>query len=296
MLNLKSIATLLAGVALLYSSEISVFDAGNLDSSNPYGLTDSEKVMLKNKQKVDSLSKNIDSVESTLSGAKERIEGIQSVLDGINSRITRLEKRVDELQGVSSSDSSETLSLESLKKSIEETRALQDANNKKITKALKDLSLIIDKINSNYVSKSELDKPSQKPTAKEPKPQASSSADFTKQKIQDIATEAKKMFDGGKLEEAQERYEFLLSKNHKPALANFYLGEISYQQKAYNNAIKYYQQSISLYDKADYTPKLLYHTAISFDKIGDTPSANRFYKALKLGYPDSKEAKASPNR
>jgi len=39
----------------------------------------------------------------------------------------------------------------------------------------------------------------------------------------------------------------------------------------------------------------LYHTAISFDKIGDTQSANRFYKALKVGYPDSKEAKAAPN-
>ena len=79
-------------------------------------------------------------------------------------------------------------------------------------------------------------------------------------------------------------------------MANFYLGEISYQQKAYNEAIQYYQKSIELYDKADYTPKLLYHTAISFDKIKDTQSANRFYKALKLGYPDSKEAKASPDR
>ena len=109
-------------------------------------------------------------------------------------------------------------------------------------------------------------------------------------------SEAKKLFDTGKLDDAKARYEYLLSKDHKPAMANFYLGEIAYQQKAYNNAIKYYQQSIQLYDKAEYTPKLLYHTAISFDKIKDTASANKFYKALKLGYPDSKEAKAAPTR
>ena len=45
-----------------------------------------------------------------------------------------------------------------------------------------------------------------------------------------------------------------------------------------------------------YMPKLLYHTAISFDKIGDTKNANKFYNALRQAYPDSKEAKASPVR
>ncbi|MDO5046405.1 MAG: hypothetical protein Q4D84_06895 [Campylobacter sp.] len=302
MINFKNLVALFIGATLTYSAEVSVFDAGNLDSANPYGLTDGEKALLKNKQKVENLSRNMTDVESTLSGAKERIEGIQSIMDGMNSRITRVEKRLDELQSkVVGEEGSEGVSLESLRQYVEESRAIQEANNKKITKALKDLSALIDKINSNYVSKSEFGKTSAKTSDKESLNDVKDSSntnksDFTKQKVQDIATDAKKMFDTGKLEEAKERYEFLITKNHKPAAANFYLGEISYQQKAYNNAIKYYQQSISLYDKADYTPKLLYHTAISFDKIGDTASANRFYKALKLGYPDSKEAKASPER
>lgn len=46
--------------------------------------------------------------------------------------------------------------------------------------------------------------------------------------------------------------------------------------------------------KGDYFPKLLYHTAISLDKIGDPKTANGFYKALKTNYPNSPEAKASP--
>ena len=228
-------------------------------------------------------------VESTLSGAQERIEGLQSIIDGINERITRLERRISELESQISGGENSQNSLESLRKYAEETRALQDANNQKITKALKDLGALIDKSNTSK----EEPKPA-KNTSEDANKQSSS--DFTKQKIQDVAADAKKMFDSGKLDDAKARYEFLISKNHKPAAANFYLGEISYQQKSYNNAIKYYQQSIALYDKADYTPKLLYHTAISFDKINDKDSANRFYKALKLGYPDSKEAKASPDR
>ncbi|WP_170018908.1 hypothetical protein [Campylobacter sp. RM16190] len=290
MTNLKKIATLSFGVAILYSAEISVFDAGNLDSTNPYGLTDSEKVLLKNKQRVENLSRNMGDVESSLSGAQERIEGLQSIMDGINERISRLEKRINDLeaQTINKEDSLKN-DLEVLKKYSEETRAIQETNNKKITKTLKDLGTLIDKSNA-----AKEESKSTKNSSEESNKQASS--DFTKQKIRDVEADAKKLFDTGKLDDARARYEFLITKGHKPAAANFYLGEISYKQKAYNNAIKYYQQSIALYDKADYIPKLLYHTAISFDKINDTQSANRFYKALKLGYPESKEAKASPDR
>ncbi|EAL3833094.1 hypothetical protein EJU97_07570, partial [Campylobacter upsaliensis] len=67
-------------------------------------------------------------------------------------------------------------------------------------------------------------------------------------------------------------------------------------QQNYNNAIVYYKKSSSISTKGDYFPKLLYHTAISLDKVGDTKSANGFYKALKTNYPNTPEAKASPNR
>lgn len=102
---------------------------------------------------------------------------------------------------------------------------------------------------------------------------------------------AKKDYSG-----AKERYTYLVSKNYKPAKANYMLGEISYFSGSYAEAINYYKKSISHNESQDYTPKLLYHTAISFDKIGDKDSADKFYKALKASYPDSKEAKAAPTR
>lgn len=293
MVNHKLLATLVSGVAFLYSQEISVYDAGNLNSSNPYGLTDSEKTQFQNRQ----LSQNISSIDSSLDEAMQRIEGLQSIIDGLNSRMAKLEKRVSDLEGGNLGESGITNSSEisELRKYVEESRAIQESNNEKITKALQDMGALIDKSNS----KKTIDKINDEDKSASAKSEEASQKykqDFSKQTNSDVSNDAKKFFEIGKLEDAKARYEYLLNKGHKPAMANFYLGEISYQQKAYNEAIQYYQKSIELYDKADYTPKLLYHTAISFDKIKDTQSANRFYKALKLGYPDSKEAKASPDR
>ena len=296
MTNLKTIVALFMGATLSYSAsnEISVFDAGNLDSSSPYGLTDNEKTFLKNKQNLENLSRNVGDVESSLNSMQERLEGLQSVLDGLNSRISRIEKRLSDLEGNDGNFTAKS-DFDELKKYVEESRKIQEANNAKITKALKDMGALIDKSNAAPANTKKTDE--DKSAVKPPDIQSQSSKpDFTRRKNQDVASEAKKLFDAGKLDDAKARYEYLLSKDHKPAMANFYLGEIAYKQKAYNNAIKHYQQSIQLYDKADYTPRLLYHTAISFDKIKDTESANKFYKALKLGYPDSKEAKQAPTR
>ena len=296
MTNLKTIVALFIGATLSYSAsnEISVFDAGNLDSSSPYGLTDNEKTFLKNKQNLENLSRNVGDVESSLNSMQERLEGLQSVLDGLNSRISRIEKRLSDLEGNDGNFTAKS-DFDELKKYVEESRKIQEANNAKITKALKDMGALIDKSNAAPANTKKTDEDKSAVKTLDTQSQ-SSKTDFTRRKNQDVASEAKKLFDAGKLDDAKARYEYLLSKDHKPAMANFYLGEIAYKQKAYNNAIKYYQQSIQLYDKADYTPKLLYHTAISFDKIKDTESANKFYKALKLGYPDSKEAKQAPTR
>lgn len=297
MLNSRILAALLMGVAfsVLNSQEVSVYGAGNLDSQSPYGLTNGEKQILQNRQ----LSQNVSDIDSSLSEAIERIEGLQSIIDGLNARIAKLEKRVNDLEsgGVSAADSNTSNSeIAELRQYVEQSRAIQEANNQKITKALQDMGALIDKTNAKKPSQSDESKAKPSKSNDSEAQNEKSKPDFSKQKNADIANDAKKLFEEGKLQEAKDRFEYLISKDFRPAAANFYLGEISYQQKSYSNAIKYYQKSIELYDKADYTPKLLYHTAISFDKIKDTQSANRFYKALKLGYPESKEAKASPNR
>ena len=107
---------------------------------------------------------------------------------------------------------------------------------------------------------------------------------------------ADKAYKDKKYSDAKKAFALLLDKNYKPAYANFMLGEIAYNSKQYADAIPYYRASVNLYDKGSYMPKLLYHTAISCDKIGDTANANKFYAALKQAYPDSAGAKVAPTR
>lgn len=270
-------AILLAGVMTLAlnSAETSVFEAGNLDNANPYGLTDSEKAVLKNRR-------NVQNVESNLSVLTEQVQGLSSVVEGISARMQKIEQKLNELEArVNGDTDSTTLSLTSIKEYSEETRRLQEKNFDKINKTISKLGALIDKggAKAQNVANQEV-----------------VSADKFKGKNKaDLLSQAKDMLSKDS-KGAIDRLEYLISQNYKPAMSNFYLGESYYFAKLYQSAIKYYQKSIELYDKADYIPKLLYHTAISFDKIGDTTSANKFYKALKVGYPDSKEAQAAPSR
>jgi TolA-binding protein len=88
-------------------------------------------------------------------------------------------------------------------------------------------------------------------------------------------------------------FEELIALNFKPAANNYYLGEIWYYRDKYNDAISHFKTSAMLYDKADYMPKLLLHSAISFEKVKDFANAANFYSSLIDIYPDSKEAKTA---
>lgn len=282
------------------AEERSAFGAGDLTSSNPYGLTDTEKVLLKNKEKVTNLKRSVGTVSTQVGTLEEQMDGVRSVLDGTNERMNKIDRRVSALEASFGKDSNSgdiSTQLEELHVYLNESRKSQDKNNKKIKRVLQELSSLIDSINSNYVSKkaySDLERRLAKLEGK--KSVAISTKQVSKKSGKELLAGAQKFFNEGKYDKAKDYFTQSISKQYKPALSNFMLGEISYKQKSYSNAITYYKNSVQLYDKASYMPKLLYHTAISFDKIGDRANANKFYAVLKSNYPDTKEAKASPNR
>ena len=86
---------------------------------------------------------------------------------------------------------------------------------------------------------------------------------------------------------------YLLKSNYRPAESNYLLGEISYYRKKYKDAISYFKTSAILYDKAKYMPKLLLHSAISFEKTNDLSNATSFYNTIIDVYPASNEAKSA---
>ncbi|EMG6303518.1 TPA: tetratricopeptide repeat protein [Campylobacter coli] len=313
----KIFSVALIGATLLYA-ESSAFGAGDLTSDSPYGLTSGEKLL---KEKLDTLSNNDAQVNSRINEIEQRVEGLQSTLEGINSQYAKSNSRLTQLEtNFETMENNLSTELQNLKAYVEESRKIQDTNNKQIKKILAELSSLVDSINANYVSKDDLNdfnlsakntlviptsddknatslkenNASVIPVKEKEVKQIDDS--WKKKKNNEILDLAIKDLNDNSYENSKTKLNYLISKQYKPARANFWLGEIEYKQKKYNNAIAYYKTSSALSTKGDYFPKLLYHTAISLDKIGDPKTANGFYKALKTNYPNSPEAKASPNR
>lgn len=275
-------------------AEVSVFDAGNINKENPYGLTENEKVLLNNKKKVDRLDQDIGSMQSNVSLVQENIEGVKSLLDGINKRILAIETKVNELENnLNLQKTTNTKDITNLKLQIKANQAQQGKDIEKITIALSELTSLI---SGQSVEATDTNSTNLESNDKKSDTKRSDSLKLDGLSGAEVLAMADKAYKSKEYLKASECFEDLIKKNYKPAYSNFMLGEISYFNKDYKSAIPYYEKSVAISQKGSYMPKLLYHTAISFDKIGDTKSANKFYKALKQAYPDSQEAKAAPDR
>lgn len=282
----------------LYASEPSAFGAGNLENKEPYGLTQEEKSILENKNKVKDLHRNVGGVKVQLDDLLSQYDGLKSVVESINSKIAKIDSEIStmKLKDGSQKESIKKLQneVESLKGVIEENKKIEESNYQKIEMVLGELSSLIDSINNAYVSKSEYKKGLARLESRLLKKMSaktsSKNTNLSSEHGATLVKRAKQYYDEKNYDEATVLYEELVRRRYKPARSNYYLGEISYYQKDYANAIDYYKESINLYDKASYAPTLLLHTGISFKKLGDSQNAHRFLKSVISKYPQSKAA------
>lgn len=105
-----------------------------------------------------------------------------------------------------------------------------------------------------------------------------------------LYSEGVRMFVKKQYDEAAKRFTLSAKKGYKPAASNYYLGEIAYYTKQYDDAIFYYKKSAGLYDKAGYMDVLLLHTAISLERTGKKAQAKVFYENVAESYPGKKAA------
>ncbi|HIP59600.1 MAG TPA: hypothetical protein EYH01_04130 [Campylobacterales bacterium] len=258
----------------LNAAEVSAFGAGSLDSDNPYGLSESEKIIFENK-------KQIRYQDQKISELSEQIEGMRSVVESMSSKLGRTGQRINELNQQTSQAGDEEF--EKIKSDISELKRIQRENYEKINEVLKKLSGMIDKINGNYVTRDEFSSvSSKKKVTSSKKVSKLSNAEKLKSAV---AFYRKKYYT-----KSFPMFVTLAEKSYKPATTNYYLGEISYYKKRYSDAIVYYKKSVGYYDKASYMPTLLLHTGISFEKLNDSENKEKFLNALLSSYPNSSEA------
>lgn len=307
----KYLHLLLVVTSLTVAEEVSVYG----DSSASYNLTSTEKHILKTQTSVSNLSSKLDEINSLVNSINSRLNGLESTYEGDSAR---LNSKLNELQknGVSSD----------LGSNNDSTANQSDLNALKA--ALTKLTALVNKINSEYVSSTELEKNMQQFVTREEfeavkkamgvKTSSVSPTKTTETKsasiddssssttsIGEVKTaedkaklmnEAKKDYDAKAYNIAIPKYEKLIEVNYKPAENNFYLGEMWYKRKKYDTAISHFKKSAMLNDKAAYMPTLLLHSAISFENVKDKENAKSFYGTLIELYPNSSEAKEAKTK
>jgi len=323
----KYILSFLVASSIAAAQEVSVFGAGDLNSKNPYGLNSAEKHIIKNKQKLNSLSSKVTDVKLLIESLNKRLEGLESIYEGDSSKLNstvlkmnELMKKVELSSDIASKNSNETAEIKNVSEQLlnmkEETDKEVKQSISTLKKAVSKLSRLINKINKEYVSAKELEsnmqqfitrsefealkkslgvKASSKATSTKSTTSKSASVDLNKKlsasEKKKLSKEAKASYKKRFFNDAIPKFQKLIELNFKPAEGNYYLGEMWYVRKKYDLAINHFKKSAILYDKAAYMPTLLLHSAISFEKTNEKENAKSFYSSLVDLYPSSKEAK-----
>ncbi|WP_286337536.1 tetratricopeptide repeat protein [Hydrogenimonas cancrithermarum] len=279
-----SLSLLIALGAVAGTPEPSAFGAGNLDSANPYGLSEEEQHILKNKRAIEALQKSFLKQQQIVQENRERIDGLQSIIEGLNGKIRSYDRALKRLDDLNRSVDDLHLRTDALAKTQEE-------NFEQLRTVLQELGSLIDSINEKYVDKERFN---QLETAflefKHAYETFLKKGDLSGKSNAKIFSEAKKLFRKKQYSDAKIYFAHLIKNHYKPATSNYYLGEIAYREGRYKDAIAYYKKSASLYDKSSFMPTLLLHTAISLERIGDKKQASQFYESLIQLYPKSKSA------
>jgi TolA-binding protein len=293
---LQAIAMLLPAVAVLHAGEPSAFGAGNLDSEQPYGLTQTEKSIYENRKTLRAIQSKSRENSLQLQSLRERIDGLQTVIEGLSEKAQVNRKA---LGAIENEQQAAALERDEKIKALEDSLTAQEANIEALKTLLESLAAQVDTINADYVSKDEYNRLVRDVNAfkrdmagvlKKVAAPAASTDPYAKLSSKQLAAKAKKNYDELYFRKAIPMYEELIRRNYKPAYAHFMIGEMWHYRKKWDKALSYYKASAKLYDKASYMPKLMLHSAECMMHTGDEAHAKRFLEALKAKYPDAPEA------
>jgi TolA-binding protein len=242
----------------LFATEPSVYGAGNLDSAEPYGLTETERSVLENRRAIQNL-------KNMVSAQQNRIDGLTTIIEGLNREILSLKEQLG--NGGSGENSGNVL--------FELKQKLEQISNNYVTQLDLEEAIRTGKVSKNRteVANSYI--------------QPSSS---TTESISELYTKAVRLFGQRNYQTAKEFFEQSIAAGHKEASSNYYLGEIAYYTKDYASAVGHYKQSASINNTANYMKVLYLHTGIALVRDGKEDKAKPFFKFVVDNYPNTKAA------
>jgi len=229
-----------------------------------------------------------------LSQQKERIDGLTRIVEGLGRTINELrqnrsggrgskysdEELVNELGRIVDSINENYVSRAELKKAIDNLKNDYKNSNikedERIFTSSNDRVEIRDNIKEKVVTPRVFD---DKPIEIKDERVDTTTTSNSSKYITAVRLYNKKQYN-----RAKSIFKSLAKVGYKEAPTNYYLGEIAYFTKRYEDAIFYFKKSAGLLAKASYTHILLLHTAISLEKVGNKSEAKRFYQNIVDNY------------
>jgi len=285
-------------------AEQSVFGAGDLNSPKPYGLTPTEKVIVKTKKTTTINGKKIKKVDSKITQISDKIDGLESLFEGDSEKLNTLSRdfkqqtiQFDIVKKNTTTHKEQIALLQEDIVSLKQQLELNTQNIEVLKKSFDKIVILVNKINKEYVTKDEFNKLlSMLDKTQKSRKKSTRKANVPNKSDKELMKEVRVLFKKDYFTKAIPILEHLISAKHRPAECNYYMGEIQYYRKHYKDALSYFKTSMMLYDKAKYLPRLLLHSAVSFEKIGDRKNAKNFYSTIVDVYPNTKEAKEASKK
>ncbi|WP_279128199.1 tetratricopeptide repeat protein, partial [Helicobacter winghamensis] len=228
------------------------------------------------------VSAPINSSANTTVGASESLS-VGALIASVETNATQIKMpsyETEELKPLNA-QSIESLPVDKEINKVGEKKDIQANINKKI-KDSKEIEKVEPKVLENIESKNNITKT---PEIK----------DLKKIPLASVFKEGEQFYKDKNYQKADEYLQVAVKGNYKPARGNYLLGEVAFEQKRYEDAIYYYKTSATRYDKADYMPRLMLHSAKSFEALKEKDNAKRFLETLIALYPTSSEAKEAKN-
>lgn len=269
---------------LLSTFCIAALVAEQYGTSEPYGgepsvYVQDEAVFDPNVKKVQDNQTAIVRLKQENSELRQDVEGLKSIIEGLNAT-------VNEMRQSNMAKMSNPLPSSGADPQL-----------------IKNLGVMIDKINRDYVTKAELSRAlgsrgkyvsstaSSSVRTSKPAQSKASSSSLGSASSSALYSRGVRLVSQHKYSMAKQRFDILRARGYKKAATYFYSGEVAYRQGKYSDAIGYYKISAGSDDKANYMPTLLLHTGISMEKTGQKTQAKNFFKAIVDAYPGSYSAK-----
>ena len=284
----KVLFSLISATFLL--AEPSAFEAGNLDSPNPYGLTKDEKYILANKKNIQKLQKIILKQQNIINQNQKTTNNLKLKIVNFKLKLNLLSQKIDGINTVIGSIDGVNQKVSNLKQELNSTNAilfsLKDNFNKLQEVVNDNKKATDDNINTVIGLTEQIAKSVD--ALKQKLNKIKNKVDFTTWSKKDIFNKAIYYFNNKNYAKSQKMFDYLYKNNYKSATSLFYLGEIEYKLGNYKNALAFYKKSIQKYPKKTrYMAQLLYHTGYSLERLSQKIAAKKSYLKIIKDYPKS---------